>query len=82
MTQCTWQDPPDARCTAEATHPQVATDGEVWANLCDAHDTQLNNAINDPEFNPRRMLSHWVRAAGGATKMTERMIRGYDRRIR
>ena len=76
MIRCTWQDPPDKDCTAEAMHPQVAKDGEVWANLCDAHDKELNDVITTEPFSAKRMLRNWVRAAGGSMRMTKRMMRG------
>lgn len=79
MTQCTWQDPPDTRCTREATHPQTAEGGEVWANLCDEHAKQLDASVNglivEDNHNPAAVLRAWVRASGGAKKMAGRMMR-------
>lgn len=64
---CTW-----AGCDQAATHPQVAADGEQWANLCDAHDQRWQAARVDLE-NPSRMLGCWVNAQGGARAATDRM---------
>ena len=65
-TRCTWVD-----CEERAEHPQVATDGEVWANLCAKHAKDLAESIT--EQNIPRLLSNWTKAGGGAKKMAERM---------
>lgn len=63
--KCTWKD-----CTADAEFPQVAQDGETWANLCAEHNQKLEASYGDPP----KMLSAWVLAGGGAAKMTKRML--------
>lgn len=64
MTKCTWRD-----CREDAKHSQVASDGEVWASLCDSHEEQLIESYGDVP----RMLSAWVCAQGGAAKAAKRM---------
>ena len=72
MPDCTWVD-----CTATATCPQLDKGGSPWANLCDAHHVELDNAINNfakgVTDEPKKMLSCWVKAQGGAKKAAERM---------
>jgi len=63
--QCTWKD-----CTEESTTPQLDKNGNEWANLCDSHHTELEEAIGSG--NPKLLLSRWVRAAGGASEMAKR----------
>lgn len=65
MTVCTWD-----KCTAEAAHPQTDAHGRVWADLCDAHDTQLAESL---AHSVPRMLSAWVNASGGPKKLAESM---------
>ncbi len=60
---CTWVD-----CPNEATKPQIGERGQ-WANLCDQHDAELQDAIAN--FDARKLLSRWVKASGGAKKMAE-----------
>jgi hypothetical protein len=65
---CTW-----VGCRLGARNPQIAKDGEVWANLCDSHDAALSKTIK--EFNVKAVLRDWVRAGGGAKKMAARMVK-------
>jgi hypothetical protein len=65
MMNCTWVD-----CKKTAKVPEVASDGEVWANLCDEHHNELEEAIGCLE--PKKLLRAWVRASGGAKKMASR----------
>jgi hypothetical protein len=53
-----------------AEHPQVAADGEQWANLCDYHDERLRTAVDDPP----RMLSFWILAQGGKEVAVKRFV--------
>jgi hypothetical protein len=68
--RCTWNEK-DERCDKEAKFPQIATDGEVWANLCEEHNAQLEQAIE--LLDARKLLSSWVKAGGGPKKMASRM---------
>lgn len=61
MPRCTWVD-----CTEPAAHPQHDKGGQVWADLCDEHDTVLSLAVNTG--NVPMILCSWVRAKGGAEK--------------
>lgn len=54
---CTWVD-----CKEIATHPQIAQDGERWANLCISHNEHLDQAIKS--LDPKRILSVWIKAQG------------------
>ena len=63
---CTW-----VECTVEAKHVQNDRNGEPWADLCDAHDEELDAAITC--MDAKRMLSSWVKASGGPKKMMETM---------
>ena len=65
--KCTWVD-----CQNDAKHPQHDSNGELWANLCDEHNEQFNIATDSPE--PKRLLSVWVKAQGGAKEATKRMM--------
>ena len=69
MSVCTWKD-----CEALAEHPQVAEDGEVWANLCQDHHDVVEGAMTALE--PRKLLWAWVNAQGGAKAASGRMMRG------
>jgi hypothetical protein len=65
---CTWKG-----CMAPAAHPHTAQDGEVWANLCEAHEAEENAA--SLERDPSHILRCWVLAQGGAKKAAARMVR-------
>jgi hypothetical protein len=62
---CTWVD-----CTASAAHPQVAKDGEVWADLCEIHHRMLEEVIAAPDA--KQLLKYWIRAQGGAARTFDR----------
>ena len=66
---CTWK-----HCSKPAAHPQTATNGEVWANLCDQHSAELEAAIGGSDA--KLLLRLWVMAGGGAEKMGARMTPG------
>ncbi len=70
MSQCTWKGKDQDRCAADATQPQIGSDNQQWANLCDAHAERMNNLV---EKGPREMLGCWIAAGGGPKKMAERM---------
>lgn len=63
---CTWVD-----CSKEAAHPHAGQDGKQWCNLCAEHHDMLESAFVDS--NPKKVLSYWVKAQGGAKKVTESM---------
>ena len=62
--QCTWEN-----CTETATHKQVASDGKVWANLCDSHHAKLDNELLDV----KKVPGNWIKAQGGSKKAAKRM---------
>lgn len=61
VTKCTWEG-----CGNEARAPQIAGDGSVWANLCDEHSKQLEDAID--ALDVEKILSSWVKAQGGSAQ--------------
>ena len=65
--KCTWVD-----CKNEASVPQIAKDGKEWANLCEMHDREINQSIEN--YDIRRILSGWVKAQGGGKKAAARLI--------
>jgi hypothetical protein len=70
---CTWLD-----CEEEARVPQIANDGSQWACLCFEHAQEIENCMikfESPEYGPKRMLSSWVKAQGGAKAAAARMMR-------
>lgn len=67
---CTWKG-----CSNKATTPQIDSNGNEWANLCDDHHRLLDETLGDPK-KIKLMLSYWVKAQGGA-KAASRM---YERR--
>jgi hypothetical protein len=72
IMKCTW-----LNCTAEAIVPQKANDGSTWANLCLEHHQEIENCMTkfeQPEYGPKRMLSSWVKAQGGAKAAAARMM--------
>jgi len=69
VTKCTWKD-----CQRAAEHPQIAKDGEEWANLCQDHHDVVEEAMGALE--PRMLLWAWVNAQGGAKAASGRMVRG------
>ncbi len=72
--QCTWQDPPDKRCSLDGTHDHKDNLGVVWASLCDAHHEKLERDTDPENLGIEACLSSWVRAGGGSKKMAERMV--------
>ena len=70
--RCTWVDG-RIRCPLPAMSPQKAKDGEVWANLCSAHNKELDASIG--KLDASVILRNWVRGGGGAKKMAARMMK-------
>lgn len=63
---CTWVD-----CSKEATVPQIAKDGDQWANLCVEHDAEIDKALVSMDV--KVVLRNWLRAQGGAKAAAARM---------
>lgn len=63
---CTWVD-----CRLEAMHPQERGDGGIWANLCQSHHDELESCL--ASLDPRKLLSSWIKAQGGAKKAAQRI---------
>jgi len=66
MPKCTWKG-----CINEGIHEIKAKDGEVWATLCDTHKEKMDSCVEDP----RKILSAWVLANGGAQAAAKRIMR-------
>jgi len=64
---CSWVD-----CQKEFTTPQVDSEGKCWAKLCADHAKVMQDAIEDIN-NPKRLLSCWIKAQGGAKAAASRM---------
>lgn len=66
--RCTWEG-----CDKPATTPQLDRDGAAWATLCDAHNTELDDAIG--KASPKAMMRCWIKAKGGAAAAAKGMMR-------
>lgn len=66
MTNCTWKD-----CLQLACNPQLSEYGAEWANLCNAHEEELNAGIKSGDF--KKLMRAYVRAKGGAEKSAQAM---------
>ena len=67
MKTCTWMG-----CVYGPTHPQVAKDGEVWANLCSIHNAEMEKVMANAK--PGTVLRTWILAQGGSRAASERML--------
>jgi len=61
---CTWKD-----CNKKGKFSQLDKNGNEWANLCEEHNRELDESIG---LDFKKMLSSWIKASGGAKKMTEK----------
>lgn len=68
---CTYVD-----CPAEACHELKSQDGSVWSNLCDEHNSKLDEAIRAGD--PKVVVALWVGAQGGPERAAERMSRDFE----
>lgn len=64
MGKCTWKN-----CNNTAEFPQIGKDKSQWANLCNEHQKELDEAIIPN--NPKGILRVWVLAQGGSRKATK-----------
>ena len=62
MSKCTWKN-----CNEDSVTEEKDRNGRIWAKLCQEHHDELDKSLN--EFNPKKILSCWVLASGGAKKM-------------
>lgn len=67
---CTFKD-----CTNEATHELKSKDESVWANLCDEHNSKLEEAISKGDT--KVVVGLWVGAQGGPEKAAERLSKDF-----
>jgi len=72
MSICTWEG-----CTCLAQYPQIATDNEVWANLCEVHHKEMKYTLETAMRSDHApiVLSRWIKAQGGAKKAARRMMK-------
>ncbi len=77
MEHCTWYyRDSGSNCGNEAKHKKYGKDGVLhgfWANLCDRHNAELNEAINS--MDAKEIMSAWLKAGGGAKEMAARTVR-------
>lgn len=72
---CTWKE-----CDRPATHKQFANDGvTVWANLCQAHHDELEDACEKLGASPSREtvarnIRCWILAQGGSQAAAARIV--------
>lgn len=67
--KCTWKD-----CNKEGSIPQLDTSKKQWAFLCQEHHDEIESSISSKPFNPKRLLSVWIKAQGGAKAVSERLL--------
>ena len=67
--KCTWKD-----CTEEAIYPLLDKNGNQWAKLCEKHYNEHERAMDRfmEGGGPKKMLSAWVKAQGGAKAAADR----------
>ena len=63
--ECTWKG-----CDRDAVRQQFDRDGNQWADLCEKHHDELEEAVG---AGSKQMLSAWVKAMGGARIAAGRM---------
>lgn len=68
MQKCTYSD-----CILQAAHPQLSSEGAMWANLCDDHSRKFDTMMIDPNTSVTRLLAEWVKAQGGPKLAARRM---------
>jgi hypothetical protein len=73
MKTCTWEG-----CASPAVTPQIASDGEEWANLCAEHAQKFDAELLDA----KKVLGDWVKAQGGAKEVVKRMKPAIDTSVR
>lgn len=67
LNNCTWKN-----CTEKAKIPCIGKDGNLWANLCDMHNRELNKAIES--LQPKNIVQAWIKAKGGAEMAAKSFI--------
>lgn len=72
MRGCTWDG-----CEAQAANYQVASDGNVWADLCDGHAEALDTYFLKDAVT---VLRAWIYAQGGPSVAAARLP-GERRRV-
>lgn len=65
MRGCTWDG-----CSAHASNYQVASDGDVWADLCDGHAEALDKYFVQDTVT---VLRAWIYAQGGPVVAASRL---------
>lgn len=56
--KCTWEN-----CNEKATFEEKRSDGSIWADLCDVHHKELEDAIE--QLDVKKLLRAWIQALGG-----------------
>lgn len=65
---CTWEG-----CGQQATVESRDSAGEIWADLCAAHEKQLCDAAAGNST--PALIRVWIKAQGGPTKTAKSMLR-------
>jgi hypothetical protein len=76
IRNCTWKD-----CKNEGKHEQKDKFGNVWSLLCDEHEAEQQKGLDNlseedsekRKKNIGKMLSNWIKANGGADKMSKKI---------
>ncbi len=66
MSCCTWK-----ACDRPAAHQERGRDGSVWAELCEKHHVELDEAVASLE--PKRLMRSYILAQGGAAAAARRV---------
>jgi len=69
--KCTWKD-----CTEEASYLQIDKKGKEWSHLCEKHHKELETTLEEflKNGSPKKLLSVWVKAKGGAKVATDQLL--------
>ena len=71
MNKCTWKE-----CEQTATREQRGNDGSKWADLCEQHHVELDEAVGS--MDGKKLLKAYILAQGGAKAAAERMFKRTD----
>lgn len=66
MKKCTWEG-----CDRLARNEQIASNGEVWADLCNEHAEELDGILDQE---PKAILKKWIKAQGGSKRAASRLM--------
>lgn len=69
---CTWES-----CLLEPEYEELDKQGQVWAELCQQHHCELNEAIRDwaSDGGPKVVMKAYIKAQGGSKKAADRAMK-------